>query len=392
MGERTVTSGGEVLRELLAEGVSPWLDGLRRSLLTSGTLTRLVAAGRVRGATTDPAALAAEVAGGTSYAQQLSHLTCRSVPLTTAVQALCAYDLRTACDELQPVFAATQGLDGHVSMDPVVHPGGCAGALADSAVALHRAACRPNALVKLPATDAGLAAAGECLARGIGVHVTGIFSVQRYEHVVEAWFEGLERARGAGLDLSVIPSVAGLPVARLDAEVDGLLRSVGAAPELRGTAALAVARLVYQRYEEGLGSARWRVLASAGARPQRLMWSVGSGDSAVSGSSGGSAVPATPGGSAGSGVPYVEALVAWGTVSALSSAALEAVVERGRLRGDTLTGQDGAARAAVARLERCGVSFGEVAKRLEADSVAHEVSSWRGLRGAVAARMRGGAE
>ncbi|MEU8548999.1 transaldolase family protein [Streptomyces roseoverticillatus] len=365
MGERTVTSGGEVLRELLAEGVSPWLDGLRRSHLASGTLTRLVAAGRVRGATTDPAALAAEVAGGTPYAQQLSHLACRSVPLTTAVQALCAYDLRTACDELRPVFTATQRLDGHVSMDPVVHPGGCAGALADSAIALHRAACRPNALMKLPATDAGLAAAGECLARGIGVHVTGIFSLQRYEQVVEAWFAGLERARDAGLDLSVIPSVAGLPVARLDAEIDGRLRGAVAVPELCGTAALAVARLVYQRYEEGLGSARWRVLASAGARPQRLMWGVGSG------------------------VPYVESLVAWGTVSAMTSGTLEAVVERGRLRGDTLTGQDGAARAAVARLERCGLSFGEVAKKLEADGVAHGVSSWRALRGAVAERLQG---
>ncbi|MGK5547782.1 transaldolase family protein [Streptomyces sp. URMC 127] len=370
MGERTVTSGGEVLRELLAEGVSPWLDGLHRSLLTSGTLTRLVAAGRVRGATTGPGALAAEVAGGTSYAQQLSHLACRSVPLTTAVQALCAYDLRTACDELRPVFTATQGLDGHVSMDPVGYPGGCAGALADSAVALHRAACRPNALVRLPATDDGLAAAGECLARGIGVHLTGIFSVQRYEQVVEAWFTGLERARDAGLDLSVIPSLAALPVARIDAGADARLRAAGAGPELRGTAALAVARLVYQRYEEGLGSARWRVLAAAGARPQRLMWSVGS-DAA--------------------GVPYVESFVAWGTVSAMSPAALEAVVERGRLRGDTLTGQDGAARAAVARLERCGVSLTEVAKKLEADGVAHGVSSWRALRGAVAARLGGGA-
>ncbi|MEV4501901.1 transaldolase family protein [Streptomyces klenkii] len=365
MGERTVTSGGEVLRELLAEGVSPWLDGLHRSLLTSGTLTRLVAGGRARGATTDPGVLAAEVSGGTAYAQQLSHLACRSVPLTTAVQALCAYDLRTACDELRPVFAATHGLDGHVSMDPVVYPGGCAGALADAAVALHRAACRPNALVKLPATDDGLAAAGECLAQGIGVHVTGICSVQRYEQVVDVWFAGLERARDAGLDLSVIPSLAALPVARIDAEVDGRLRAAGAAPELRGTAALAVARLVYRQYEEGLGSARWRVLAAAGARPQRLMWAVGSG------------------------VPYVESLVAWGTVSAMSEAALGAGVERGRLRGDTLTGQDGAARAAVARLERCGVSFGEVAETLEADSAKHRVSSWRALRGVVGERLRG---
>ncbi|MGK5733537.1 transaldolase family protein, partial [Streptomyces sp. URMC 124] len=316
MGERTVTSGGEVLRELLAEGVSPWLDGLRRSLLASGTLARLVAAGEVRGATSDPGALASEVAGGSAYGQQLSHLACRSVPPAVAVQALCAYDLRSACDELRPVFAATQGLDGYVSMGLDPRPGGAARgtacAVVDAAVALHRAACRPNALVKIAATDDGLAAAGACLARGIGVHVTDVFSVRRYEQVVDVWFAGLERARGAGLDLSAIPSVVSLPVGRIDAAVDAV-----AGPRRRaGRASLAVARLVYRRYEEALGSARWRVLATAGARPQRVMWSVGS------------PVETVP-----RGVPYVESLVAWGTVSAMSEATLAAAGRRGRLRG-----------------------------------------------------------
>ncbi|MCQ8772714.1 transaldolase family protein [Streptomyces telluris] len=382
MGERTVTSGGEVLRELLAEGVSPWLDGLRRSLLASGALARLVAAGEVRGATSDPGALAAEVADGTAYRQQLAHLACRSVPPTTAVQALCAYDLRAACDELRPVFAATRGLDGHVSMgpDPWLAGGSrvTADALADAAAALHGAACRPNALVKIPATDEGLAATGACLARGIGVHVTGIFSVRRYEQVVDVWFAGLERARAAGLDLSAIPSLASLPVARIDAEADARLRAAGraggtAAPGARDTASLAVARLVYRRYEEGLGSARWRVLAAAGARPQRLMWSVGS------------PVETEP-----RGVPYVESLVAWGTVSAMSGTTLAAAGRRGRLRGDTLTGQDGAARAAVVRFEAAGVSFDEVAGALESESAVRAGQAWGALRGAVADRLREG--
>ncbi|GGX60415.1 transaldolase 1 [Streptomyces hiroshimensis] len=373
-----MTSGGEVLRELLAEGVSPWLDGLRRSLLASGALARLVAAGEVRGATSDPGALAAEVARGTAYGQQLSHLACRSVPPATAVQALCAYDLRAACDELRPVFASTQGLDGHVSMGLDPRPAGAArvtaATFADAAAALHRAACRPNALVKIPATDEGLAAARACLARGIGVHVTDVFSLRRYEQVVDVWFDGLERARAAGLDLSAIPSLASLPVARIDAAVDALLRAGGAAmPGIRGTAALALARLVYRRYEEGLGSARWRVLAAAGARPQRVMWSVGS------------PVEAVP-----RGVPYVESLVAWGTVSAMSEATLAAAGRRGRLRGDTLTGQERAAREAVVRLEGLGVSFDEVAGRLEAESGERVGGSWRALRGAVTERLLGG--
>ncbi|GAA3041088.1 hypothetical protein GCM10020000_19670 [Streptomyces olivoverticillatus] len=194
MGERTVTSGGAVLRELIAEGVSPWLDGLCRSSLTSGLLARLVTSGAVRGAAFEPAALARDLTGTTAYHQQLAHLACRSVPLETAVHALCAYDLRSACDELRPVFEATDGLDGQVSMDLDPALAHDAPATVAAAAELHRAACRPNALVKIPATDEGLAAIVECLGRGIGVHVTEVFSVRRYGQVVDAYFEGLERA------------------------------------------------------------------------------------------------------------------------------------------------------------------------------------------------------
>ncbi|UQI47437.1 transaldolase [Streptomyces sp. HU2014] len=362
-------SDGEVLRELLAEGVSPWLDGLCRSLLAPERLAALVREAGVRGATSNPRALAADMARGTAYRQQLSHLACRSVPLDTSVQALCAYDLRSACDELRPVFDSTGGRDGHVSMDLDPHLAHDARATVVAAVALNRAACRPNALVKIPATDEGITAVGDCLARGVGVHVTEIFSVRRYEQVVEAYFDGLERALTAGRDLAAISSLASVPVARLDAEIDARLRALAPEAEPR-TAAVAVARLVYRLYEERLGSERWRILAAAHAHPQRLMWEV-----------------STPGGPAPE-VPYVAGLVAWGTVSAMSEATLEAVARECRLQGDTLTGEAEAARGAVAGLERRGVSLEEVAKKLEADGVDRLVSSWRALRGAVEDRLR----
>lgn len=370
MGERSVISDGEVLRELLAEGVSPWLGGLCRSLLAPGRLGALVREAGVRGATSHPRALAADMARGTAYRQQLSHLACRSVPLDTAVQALCAYDLRSACDELRPVFASTRGRDGHVSMDLDPRLAYDTRATVAAAVALNRAACRPNALVKIPATDEGTAAVGDCLARGIGVHVTEIFSVRRYERVVDAYFDGLERALAAGRDLAAISSVASLPVARLDAGIDARLRASGAGTAEPGTASPAVARLVYRLYEERLGSDRWRILAAAHAHPQRLVWEVD-----------------TPGDPAPA-VPYVAGLVAWGTVSVMSEATLEAVARRCRLQGDTLSGEAEAARAVVTGLERRGVSLEEVAKKLETDGVDRLVSAWRELRGAVDDRLR----
>ncbi|KJY41590.1 hypothetical protein VR41_11895 [Streptomyces sp. NRRL B-1568] len=374
MGERTVTSGGAVLRELIAEGVSPWLDGLCRSSLTSGLLARLVTSGAVRGAVFEPAALARDLTGTTAYHQQLAHLACRSVPLETAVHALCAYDLRSACDELRPVFEATDGLDGQVSMDLDPALAHDAPATVAAAAELHRAACRPNALVKIPATDEGLAAIVECLGRGIGVHVTEVFSVRRYGQVVDAYFEGLERALEKGLDLSSVSSLVSLSVGRIDAEADSRLAELGgrAAPALHGTAALATARLVYRLYEERLGCPRWRALTARRARPQRLVWDVGTPP-----------VPGDP-----RPVRYVETLVAWGTVIAMPAAVLDEAGRSGRLQGDTLTGEHRAARAAVDRLEGLGVLLDEVAKKLEAESMDHLVASWRELRSAVGERLR----
>ncbi|MEV4441601.1 transaldolase family protein [Streptomyces sp. NPDC049577] len=372
-------SSDEVLRELIAEGVSPWLDGLGRSLITSEFLDRLVAGGGIRGATTDITALADDMATGSAYHQQLSHLAHRSVPTDTALLALCAYDLRLACDALMPVHTATRGFDGQVSMDIDPALSHDAAATVAAAERLFESACRPNALVKIPATDEGLVAIGHCLAKGISVHVTQIFSVRRYDEVVHTWFDGLERALAAGVDLTGISSLASLPVGRIDTEVDARLDDLDApgAAALRGTAALATARLVFRLYEESLGCRRWRALTAAHARPQRLMWNI-------------SAFPPAPAPESGTaaGAHYLRELVAWGTVTAMSADTLRAAAGQCPLEGDTLSDEHRAAGAVVDRLEQIGVSFDGVAKKLEAESMDHLVTSWRNLRSTVEERLR----
>ncbi|MEU1624281.1 transaldolase [Streptomyces sp. NPDC020096] len=372
-----VASGGD-LHPLIAEGVSPWVDGIHRSLIVSGCLARLIKDAGVRGAVSNPRALAEAVTDDPVYRDQLVRLAYRGATVGEALRALQVHDTREACDELYEVFEKTQGHDGQVSVD--LDPGLAhdAEATANAAVELWRALDRPNALVKIPATTEGLTAIRECLGRGIGVHATEIYSVARYRETVGAYFDGLERALAEGGRLSAIASVASFPVSRLDAEVDARLDELRgldeptrvAARAIRGAAALANARLMYQGYEERLGSERWRRLRAAGARPQRLMWTD-------------TAVPDPERSSTG----YVDGIVAWGTVSAMSLTTLEAAVRHCDLRGDTLMGERGSAQAVLDELERLGVSYETVVRKAAADGAVRRAAAWRVLREAVAARL-----
>ncbi|MBZ4324503.1 transaldolase family protein, partial [Streptomyces huiliensis] len=231
MAEHVIGPAGSPLHALAAEGVSPWLDGPSRACPAR-------AAEGVRGAVSDPAALAADAAGHDGCREQLRHLAQRSAAPDTAVLALSAYDLRSACDALRPVFESSHGLDGHASMDldaRLVHD---SAATAAAAVALHRAALRDNALVKIPATAAGLAAARACLERGVGVHLTEVCSVRHHRAALDACLDGLERARAAGRDLARVPVCVSLAVGPLEDAVDARLAALGTAEAaaLRGTA------------------------------------------------------------------------------------------------------------------------------------------------------------
>ncbi|WP_371498451.1 transaldolase [Kitasatospora sp. NBC_00374] len=362
------------LRQLVAEGVSPWLDGIHRGLLASGALTRLVDETGVRGATSDPAALADALVHGTAYRDQLLRLAHHRVSVDGALWAASVQDLRLACEELREVFESTHGYDGLVSMDLDPRLAHDAAATVTEAAELARAVGRPNALVKIPATAAGLAAIRDCIGLGIGVHATEIYSVARYTQVVDAYFDGLEIAHAADRRLAVIASVASLPVGRVDHEVDGLLGELGSedARSLLGQAALAAARLLYRVYEEHLGGERWRTLRAAGARPQRLMWT----DTTAAA------------GRVGPGTGYVESLVSWGTVNAMSPSTLDQAARHSRLRGDTLMGQHEAAQKVLDRLGRLGISYDAVVRRLETESVPRLVDSWLLLRTSIAEQLR----
>ncbi|MCP2313357.1 MULTISPECIES: transaldolase [Kitasatospora] len=360
------------LRPLVAEGVSPWLDGIHRDLTSSGELSRLVAETGLRGATSNPEQLAARLHRDPVYLEQLARLADHRVSVEGAVWAASVHDLRQACDVMLPVFTDTHGYDGLVSMDMDPRMAHDAAATTAEATELARAVARPNMLVKIPATLEGLEALRGCVAAGIGVHVTGVYSVRRYGEVVDAYFDGLEKALADGRQLSAIASVASLPVGRLDREVDGRLAEIGGpdAGTLRGRAGLAVARLMYRAYEERLGSARWRALRASGARPQRLLWSA----SAL-------ADPAA------ARARYVEGLVSWGTVHAMTRPVLDEAADRLELRGDTLMGQHETAQTVLDSLGRLGISYDAVERRLEADTVTGLIDSWLGLHTAVGARM-----
>src|SRR6266705_2030210 len=259
------------LADLSNRGVSIWLDDLSRLRLTTGSLADLVAHDHVVGVTTNPTIFAKAIGGGDAYAKQIRAMWARGAAVGEALRAMTAFDVRWACDVLRPVYDATGGVDGRVSIEVDPRLAHDTEATVAEARFLWWLVDRPNLLVKIPAARQGLPAIAACLAEGISINVTLIFSLARYDEVMDAFLDGLERARRAGRDLSCIASVASFFVSRVDTEVDARLDKIGtaAAAGLRGRAAIANARLAYHHYERMLTSPRWAVLQAAGARPQR---------------------------------------------------------------------------------------------------------------------------
>lgn len=348
------------LAELARHGVSVWLDDLSRDLVRSGDLARLVDRGVV-GVTSNPTIFAAALAKGSAYDEQIADLAARGADVEQAVTEITTTDVREACDVLAGTHAATDGQDGVVSLevDPrLAHD--TAGTVA-SARSLWATVDRPNLMIKIPATDAGLPAITSVLAEGISVNVTLIFGLDRYRRVVEAWLAGLEQARAAGRDLSRLSSVASFFVSRVDTLVDKRLDGLGSpeATALRGRAAVANARLAYQAYEEVLTSPRWQELAAAGARPQRPLWaSTGVKD------------PAYPD------TKYVVELVAPDTVNTMPAATLSAVEDHAELAGDTVRDTYGPAREVLDAVAGLGIGYDETIAQLEREGVDKFVASW----------------
>jgi transaldolase len=371
---RTTPVGGARPRgvALLADaGVAIWLDDLSRELLPDG-LAELVRDRGVVGVTTNPTIFASALAKGHAYDAQLRELAAAGVDADEAVFRITTDDVRAACDVLAPVHEATDGVDGRVSIevDPRLARD-TAGTLA-AARRLWRTVDRPNCFIKIPATVEGLPAITAAVAEGISVNVTLIFSLERYRAVVDAYRRGLEQARAAGRDLSGIASVASFFVSRVDTAVDARLDALGTAEAaaLRGSIAIANARLAYRHHEESLRTPPWRELLAAGARPQRPLWaSTGVKD------------PAYPD------TLYVDHLVAPGVVSTMPRATLEAVADHGTAGEDTVTGAYDDAADRLRRLAGLGVDLDEVTARLEVEGVDKFVASWDELLTTVRAAL-----
>ena len=347
------------LADLSNAGVAVWLDDLSRERLRSGNLAELVRDRSVVGVTTNPSIFQKALSDGAAYDEQVRDLALRGCDVGEAVRSLTAFDVRWACDVLQPVHAQTDRLDGRVSIevDPrIAHD--TARTVAE-AKALWWLVDRPNLYIKIPATQAGLPAITAVLAEGISVNVTLIFSLERYDAVMEAFLAGMEQAQANGHDLSAMGSVASFFVSRVDSEVDGRL---GAGSPLRGQAAIANARLAYQHYEQVVAGERWKALADAGARPQRPLWaSTGVKDPAYDDTR------------------YVVELVAPGTVNTMPEATLQAMADHGVPRGDTVTGSYAAAQQVMDDLAAAGISYDEVVAQLEIEGVSKFEDAWNAL-------------
>ncbi|MFF3638650.1 transaldolase [Streptomyces sp. NPDC002250] len=371
MTEAIATPGA--LKRLADEGVSVWLDDLSRSRITSGGLASLVDGGGVVGVTTNPSIFQAAIGSGEGYEEQLTELAVRGVTVDEAVRMMTTADVRAAADVLRDVYTLSDGRDGRVSIEVDPRLAHRTEATVAEAKQLAWLVDRPNVMIKIPATRAGLPAITEVIGLGISVNVTLIFSLERYREVMDAYLAGLEKARERGLDLSKIHSVASFFVSRVDSEIDKRLTALGTdeALALKGRAALANARLAYEAYEQVFGSGRWQALAGDRANKQRPLWaSTGVKDPAYKDTL------------------YVDELVAPGTVNTMPEATLKATADHGEITGDTVTGGYEQARADLASVERLGVSYDEIVQQLEDEGVAKFETAWQELLDAVTESLR----
>jgi transaldolase len=352
----------DVLAQLSAAGVSVWLDDISRERLTTGNLAGLIRDRHVVGVTSNPTIFAHALASGSAYDSQLADLEVREVGLEEAARAITTYDIRWACDVLRPVYDATSGVDGRVSIEVDPRIARDTAKTIAEARALWWLVDRPNLFIKIPATEQGLPAITQCLSEGISINVTLIFALERYGQVIDAFFAGMEQAREAGHDLSTIESVASFFVSRVDTEVDRRLDKIGTpeAAALRGKAAIANARLAYELYEERFATPRWEELRRAGARPQRPLW--------ASTSTKDPEFPDTM---------YVEELVAPGTVNTMPEATMHAMADHGTVRGNTASSGYDQARQVFADLEALGIGYQDVVTVLEDEGVAKFEASWQ---------------
>jgi transaldolase len=355
----------ERLKALAAAGTSPWLDNIRRSWLRSGEFRSMVEDGVV-GVTSNPTIFQKAIAGSSDYDDTIHELASRGVDPTEAFFELAIADVGEAADQLRSVYDRTGHLDGFVSFElPPGMANDTAGSIAGARSFSDRIG-RPNIFIKIPGTPEGVPAIEQSIAAGINVNVTLLFSVERYTEIHEAFIRGLERRHHEGLPIDDIHSVASFFVSRVDTAVD---RELPEDSPLRGRAAVANAKLAYQRFLEITGGERWQALAAAGARVQRPLWA-----------STGTKNPAY------SDVLYVDELIGPDCVNTMPEATIAAFSDHGTVRRTVDEDVDGA-RSELEAIARAGVSLDQVTHQLELDGVKAFAESFDSLIETIRGRM-----
>ena len=349
-----------------------WLDDISRDRLRTGNLQMLIDDLHVVGVTSNPTIFAKSLSAGTAYDEQIADLKTRGVTVDEASRMITTYDIRWACDVFRPVYDATAGLDGRVSLEVDPRLARQTATTIAEARALWWMVNRPNLFIKIPATLEGLPAITQCISEGISINVTLIFSLERYGQVIDAYMSGLEQAAAAGHDLSQIRSVASFFVSRVDTEVDARLDKLGTpeATALRGTAAIANARLAYELFDKRSAEQRWLTLRASGANIQRPLWaSTSIKDPSFADTT------------------YVIDLVAADTVNTMPEGTIRATADHGKLLGDTVHGTYDASRQVFAELEELGIGYDDVVQVLEDEGVAKFEASWTELLDTIKMKM-----
>jgi len=347
------------LHQLHDAGVSIWLDTLSRELLASGAFATLIADCAVTGATSNPTIFAKAITGSDAYDDQIRAAVASGVRDTQELFfALALDDVGRAAELLRPTHDATAGRDGFISFECTPDLADDTAATIEQALMLWRRLDRPNLMIKVPATAAGIGAIEELTAAGVNVNVTLLFSGERYEQVIDAYIAGLERRLSRGQPIDAIASVASFFVSRVDTKADALLTPDS---PLRGHVAIANAHRAYGRYRERFADDRWRALAAAGARPQQPLWaSTGTKDPAYSD------------------VLYVEELIAPGVVNTMPEATLRAFADHGdasRVLRDSTTAAD----EVLGQAQDAGIDLASLTAQLEREGVQSFCASYQQL-------------
>jgi transaldolase/glucose-6-phosphate isomerase len=363
------------LKQLEACGQSPWLDYLKRSLIEKGELRVLIERDGLKGVTSNPSIFEKAIGETDEYADALKQFQAQADHGISAIyEHLAIADIRGAADVLRPVYEQTQGRDGYISLECSPYLANDTEATVAEALRLWAAVDRPNLMVKVPATPAGIPAIRQLISRGLNINITLLFAVSVYEQVVEAYISGLEGLARAGGLVAKIGSVASVFVSRIDVAIDKRLDQLGdkqVADRLRGKAGIANAKIAYARYKALFSGPRWEPLAASGFQTQRLLWASTSTKSPTY-----------------KDTMYVEALIGRDTVDTIPPATMDAFRDHGEATADVIEKDVAGARAVLAKLEAHGVSLKAVTDELVKEGVQQFADAFDKLFGAIARRRR----